>query len=199
MERRKRGMEMYLTSSGCRSTRDLGSWTCRRRPWSPSSPGAPRSSSPTAPNQHCPSRNPDRIHGRSKTKHLNEIRTLHRSSRVLRGDPSSAVFRASTGFDLRAPPQKGLGQSRSGGGGGREEKRGKGGYCLRRVSILRDFCSMRVMMASRFSSASGYAAEEAIPTATGRAGRVGFLVLGALFLVVLWVRLCCFVFLFCYW
>ena len=127
MERRKRGMEMYLTSSGCRSTRDLGSWTCRRRPWSPSSPGAPRSSSLTAPNQHSPSRNPDRIHGRSKTKHLNEIRTLHRSSRVLRGDPSSAVFRASTGFDLRAPPQKGLGQSRSGGGGGREEKRGEGG------------------------------------------------------------------------
>lgn len=27
---------------------------------------------------------------------------------------------------------------------------------------------MRVMMASRFSSASGYAAEEAIPPATGR-------------------------------
>jgi hypothetical protein len=38
---------------------------------------------------------------------------------------------------------------------------------------LRDFCSMRVMMASRFSSASGYAADEAIPPATGRAGRVG--------------------------
>lgn len=32
-----------------------------------------------------------------------ENRTLHRSSRVLRGDPSSAVFRASTGFDLPAP------------------------------------------------------------------------------------------------
>jgi hypothetical protein len=39
---------------------------------------------------------------------------------------------------------------------------------LSRVSILRDFCSMRVMMDSRFSSASGYAADEAIPPATGQ-------------------------------
>ena len=36
---------------------------------------------------------------------------------------------------------------------------------MRRVSIFRDFCSMRVMMASRFSSVSGYAADEAIPPA----------------------------------
>jgi hypothetical protein len=80
-------------------------------------------------------------------------RTLHRSSRVLRGEPSSAVFRASTGFDLR----RGMG-----GSGGSRGGEGKGAYCLRRVSILRDFCSMRVMRASRFSSASGYAADEDI-------------------------------------
>lgn len=56
----------------------------------------------------------------------NQRRTSHRSSRVLRGDPSSAVFRASNGFDLPNAAQKGSGASRSGGERvGRGEK-GKG-------------------------------------------------------------------------
>jgi hypothetical protein len=39
-------------------------------------------------------------------------------------------------------------------------------------SIVRDFSSMRVMMASGFLPTSGYAADEAIPPATGKG--VGF-------------------------
>jgi hypothetical protein len=53
---------------------------------------------------------PDRIHGEARHKHQEKGRTLHRSSRVLRGEPSSAVFRASTGFDLRNAARKGLGE-----------------------------------------------------------------------------------------
>lgn len=57
-----------------------------------------------------------RLRRKAKSIHLNQIQrlfresmaetkshTLHRSSRVLRGVPSSAVLRASTGFDLPPP------------------------------------------------------------------------------------------------
>jgi hypothetical protein len=37
-----------------------------------------------------------------------------------------------------------------------------GAYCLRRLSILRDFCSIRVIIASRFSSASRYSSSPAM-------------------------------------
>jgi hypothetical protein len=115
-----------------------------------------------------------RSNPRKKRDEPYQGRTLHRSSRVLSGDPSSAVFRASTGFDL--PPRRGEMSRRTkkqGRGGEYREERERGAYCLRRVSIFRDFCSMRVMMASRFSSASGYAADEAILPGAGET-EVGF-------------------------
>lgn len=113
-----------------------------------------------------------RLRRKAKSIHLNQIQrlfresmaetkshTLHRSSRVLRGVPSSAVLRASTGFDL-PPPRRAATRtdgSPSNPANQKDQERRRrigGAYCLRRVSILRDFCSMREMMASRFSSAS---------------------------------------------
>lgn len=72
---KKKRQDARLTSSGCRSTRDPASWTCRRRPWSPSSRGAPRSSSPTAPQSKIHPSQPNsaplqRIHGGNQISYL---------------------------------------------------------------------------------------------------------------------------------
>lgn len=107
-----------LTSWGCRSTLYPKKRTSRPRPWLPWSPGELLSNSPTATsstprnemvdkNKRHPKKSAIGERGQrifSEIEDTDQETTLHLSSLVFGGDPSRAIFRASTGFALHSTP-----------------------------------------------------------------------------------------------
>lgn len=90
-----------------------------------------------------------------------ERQTLQRSSRVLGGEPSRAVFRASTGLYLNGErikqlrflaKIKELSSFRE--NYTKKERIEFECYCLSKLSIFRDFCSILVIMASALSAST---------------------------------------------
>lgn len=93
---------------------------------------------------------------------------MHLSSFVLGGDPSRAVFRASTGLFLRINrknrnpiqiiSEKLVLWYAKGGDCKEINRKRKGFYCLSKLSILRDLCSILMIIASALSASTCSAA-----------------------------------------